>query len=81
MALQITDDCIVCDLCRTVCPNNAIAAGDDLYTIDPARCTECVGKHPVSQCVKVCSVRAVKPDPAYVESKEQLEEKSRRLAA
>ena len=81
MALLITEDCIVCDLCRTVCPNKAIAAGDDLYTIDPILCTECVGHHATSQCVKVCSVRAIEPDPAHVESKDQLQQKYERLSA
>lgn len=81
MALLITDDCIACDLCRTVCPNKAITAGDDLYLIDPALCTECIGHHAVSQCVKVCSVRAIVPDPDHAESKDELQQKYERLQA
>ena len=43
MALLITDQCINCDVCEPECPNAAIAAGEEYYVIDPARCTECVG--------------------------------------
>ena len=43
MALMITDECINCDVCEPECPNNAISQGDEIYIIDPAKCTECVG--------------------------------------
>ena len=44
MALMITDECINCDVCRPVCPNQAIAMGTEIYAeIDPRQCTECVG--------------------------------------
>jgi ferredoxin len=43
MALMITDQCINCDVCEPACPNGAIAQGEEIYEIDPARCTECVG--------------------------------------
>jgi ferredoxin len=33
MALTITDTCTLCDACRPVCPNEAISAGDTIYTI------------------------------------------------
>ena len=43
MALLITDECINCDVCEPECPNNAISEGEEIYVIDPALCTECIG--------------------------------------
>ena len=43
MALIITDECINCDVCEPECPNGAISQGLEIYVIDPAKCTECVG--------------------------------------
>jgi ferredoxin len=43
MALLINETCTACDACEPVCPNDAISAGDPLYTIDAFKCTECVG--------------------------------------
>ena len=40
MALIILDDCTSCDACVPACPNEAIAAGDPIYVINTARCTE-----------------------------------------
>ena len=41
MALMITDECINCDVCEPECPNEAIAQGEEIYEIDPSRCTQC----------------------------------------
>ncbi len=79
MALLINDLCIACDVCLAACPNKAISAGEDIFYIDPELCTECVGHHAVSQCVKVCPVRACVPDPAHRESKEELQGRYERL--
>lgn len=54
MALFINDDCTSCDACVPVCPNEAISAGDVVYVIDEARCTECVGADDTPQCQLVC---------------------------
>jgi ferredoxin len=81
MALLINDLCIACDVCLAACPNKAISAGDDIFYIDPELCTECVGHHAVSQCVKVCPVRAITPDPDHVENKDELQSKYERLQA
>ena len=43
MALMITDECINCDVCEPECPNDAISQGAEVYVIDWAKCTECVG--------------------------------------
>ncbi len=69
MALMITDECINCDVCEPECPNDAISMGPEIYRIDPARCTECVGHYDVPQCREVCPVDCIPVDPAYVESK------------
>ena len=75
MALMITDECINCDVCEPECPNDAIFAGEAIYVIDAALCTECVGHHEVSQCVEVCPVDCIVLNPEIAETKEQLYEK------
>jgi ferredoxin len=79
MALIITHECINCDVCEPVCPNQAITQGVEIYEIDPARCTECVGHFAEPQCVKVCPVHCIPLDPAHDETQEQLMDKFRRL--
>jgi ferredoxin len=81
MALMITDECINCDVCEPECPNSAISQGEEIYVIDPAKCTECVGHYDESQCVAVCPVDCIVVDPNNAESKEQLNEKFLRLTA
>ena len=75
MALMITDECINCDVCEPECPNDAISAGEEIYVIDAALCTECVGHHEVSQCVEVCPVDCIVLNPEIAGTKEQLYEK------
>jgi ferredoxin len=72
MALIITDECINCDVCEPECPNGAISQGEDIYMIDPARCTECVGHFERPQCVEVCPVECIHPDPDYREDHDTL---------
>ena len=81
MALLITDECINCDVCEPECPNGAISMGPEIYRIDPAKCTECVGHFDEPQCVQVCPVDCIPVNPAHVESKETLWAKYRRLQA
>jgi ferredoxin len=73
MALLITDECINCDVCEPECPNDAIAQGLDIYEIDPARCTECVGHFDEPQCVEVCPVDCIIAHPEHVETPAQLQ--------
>jgi ferredoxin len=75
MALLITDECINCDVCEPECPNQAISQGEEIYHIDPARCTECVGHFAVPQCVEVCPVDCIVTNPDVVETREQLQAK------
>lgn len=79
MALRITEACTACDACEPVCPNQAISAGDPIYTIDPMKCTECVGAEDEPQCVLVCPAMCIEPDPNWPETKEQLLEKYNQL--
>ncbi len=79
MALKILDQCINCDVCEPECPNDAISAGEPIYVIDPAKCTECVGHFDVPQCQEVCPVECIALDTLFQESKEVLMEKYQRL--
>ena len=81
MALIITDDCINCDVCEPVCPNNAIHAGARIYEIEPERCTECVGHFDEPQCQVVCPVACIPLDPNRRETRVQLLAKYERLQA
>lgn len=80
MALMITDECINCDVCEPECPNEAIYPGEEIYEIDPKRCTECVGHYDEPQCVEVCPVDCIPLNPEYTETKEELMEKYKQLA-
>jgi ferredoxin len=79
MALRISEDCINCDVCEPECPNGAIAQGEEIYVIDPALCTECVGHFETSQCTDVCPVDCITADPDHRETREQLQDKYRQL--
>lgn len=81
MSLKITDECINCDVCEPVCPNQAIYQGEEIYEIDPGLCTECVGHFDKPQCQTVCPVACIPLDPAHAETAEQLLAKYRRLTA
>ena len=72
MALMITDECINCDVCEPECPNEAIYQGEEIYEIDPSKCTECVGHFEQPQCQEVCPVDCIPQDPEHEETQEQL---------
>lgn len=57
MALTISDDCIACGVCEPECPRAAISEGD-IYSIDSAKCTECVDDGG-PKCQPVCPVDAI----------------------
>jgi len=81
MALIITDDCINCDVCEPECPNEAIFEGDEIYEIEPSKCTECIGHYDEPQCQLVCPVDCIPLDPDNEETKEQLQAKYEKLTA
>lgn len=79
MALKILDDCINCDACEAECPTAAISMGDEYHIIDPSRCTECVGHFSSPQCVEVCPVECIQPDPENIETEDDLLDKYKNL--
>ncbi|MCE8018366.1 YfhL family 4Fe-4S dicluster ferredoxin [Halomonas sp. MCCC 1A17488] len=81
MALMITDECINCDVCEPECPNDAISAGEEIYVIDPSRCTECVGHYDEPQCQQVCPVDCIPLDPERRETQDELMAKYRLITA
>ncbi len=81
MALMITAECINCDVCEPECPNEAIYQGEEIYEIDPNRCTQCVGHYDTPQCIEVCPVDCIIPDPNHSETEEQLQTKYERLTS
>lgn len=50
----ITDDCVACGACESVCPSESISEGDPKYVIDPETCTDC------GECAEVCPNDAIK---------------------
>ena len=94
MSTKITEECINCGACEPECPNTAIyssgtpyelggktfdALSKDFYYIVPEKCTECVGHFDEPQCVQVCPVNCIPVNPAFVEDRETLLQKYRRL--
>ena len=79
MAYKITEECISCGACEPECPNQAINEGEEIYSIDPDKCTECVGSNESSRCAEVCPVEACIPDRDHPETKDQLLNKWRGL--
>jgi ferredoxin len=79
MALKITDQCINCDVCEPECPNEAISMGAEIYWINPAKCTECVGHFDQPQCREVCPVDCIPLDPEHAETPQELQAKYERL--
>ena len=65
MAYMITEECISCGACEPECPNEAISEGEEIYVIDPDKCTECVGFFDEAQCAAVCPVDCCVPDPDH----------------
>ena len=79
MATHITEECINCGACEPECPNEAISEGDEVYVIDPALCTECVGFHDYEACQAVCPVECCLPDPERREEESALIERARKV--
>lgn len=79
MALKIDATCINCDMCDPECPNEAITLGAEIYEIDPDKCTECVGHYDEAQCVAVCPIDCIDPDPEHIEDEDSLMAKFHRM--
>jgi ferredoxin len=72
---MITDECINCDVCEPECPNGAISQGEEIYVIDPGKCTECVGHFDKPQCRDVCPVDCIPLNPDFRETPDELHRK------
>ena len=79
MSTMITEECINCGACEPECPNGAIKQGQDIFVINPALCTECVGFHDEEQCAFVCPVDCCVPDPNIPETEAVLLERARTI--
>jgi ferredoxin len=53
MAYVISNDCTMCGACESVCPVEAISAGDGKYVIDAGGCTDC------GACEATCPMSAI----------------------
>jgi ferredoxin len=81
MATMITEECIACGACEGECPNDAISLGDDIFVIDPDRCSECVGFHDEQMCQEACPVDCCVPDPERREGEEALFQRAVKIHA
>ena len=54
---------------RARVPERRDLAGAEIYVIDPAKCTECVGHFDTPQCVEVCPVDCIPVNPDFVENR------------
>ncbi len=54
MTYVITDKCIGCHRCETICPTGAIAQTNHSYQINSELCNHCVGHYAVPQCWAAC---------------------------
>jgi ferredoxin len=79
VATIITEECINCGACEPECPNQAISQGEDIFVIDPALCTECVGFHDEEACAAVCPVDCCVPDPKNPEAEADLLSRAQKL--
>lgn len=79
MSLFITDECINCDVCEPECPNDAIFQGEEIYEIEPSKCTQCVGHYDEPQCQQVCPVDCILIDEEHPETSEELQAKYEQL--
>lgn len=59
---EISDNCIMCGACITVCPVHAIEQIDEQYQINPANCIDC------GTCSAVCPTGAARRVPYIRES-------------
>ena len=79
MATRINEDCINCGACEDECPNSAISMGDDIFVIDPALCTECVGFSGEQMCALACPPDVCVKDPDRIETEAALFARAKKL--
>ena len=79
MATTITEDCISCGACEDECPNAAISVGPEVFEIDPALCSECVGFSNEQMCAAACPPDVCISDPDRVETEEALFDRAKKI--
>jgi NAD-dependent dihydropyrimidine dehydrogenase PreA subunit len=79
LANIITDECVNCGACESVCPAGGISSDGNQFVIDAARCTECVGFYHTQQCARVCPVDCSIVDPDNIETEAELFERAKKL--
>ena len=79
MAYKIIDTCNNCRACEPECPNGAITEGADIFEIDPAKCTECVGFNGEPACAAICPVDSCIVDENHIETEAVLLERAKQL--
>ncbi|MEO5374106.1 MAG: 4Fe-4S binding protein [Alphaproteobacteria bacterium] len=52
----VASQCTACGACEFECPNKAIRMKDDVYVINPKKCTECEGAFDTAQCAAICPI-------------------------
>ena len=72
MAVIITESCILCGVCVGDCPQGAISEGQEIYVVDPALCTECLGHDDEMACAAVCPMGSCIVDKSNPETREEL---------
>lgn len=58
MAFRISDDCVLCALCTTACPEACILEDEFAFVVDGEACTDC------GDCVPACPVACITGPPA-----------------
>ena len=76
---MITEECVNCGACESMCPGGGISEGEETFVIDPSRCTECVGFHHTQQCARVCPVDCCVVDPNNIEAEAALFDRAQKL--
>ncbi len=54
MSYTITNQCIACNRCQTVCPTGAIESNGTHLQINSELCHSCIGFYSVPQCAAIC---------------------------
>ena len=49
--------------CASQSANEAIYMGEEIYEINPDKCTECVGHYDEPQCQQVCPIDCIPARP------------------
>jgi len=85
VTLLITEDCINCKACDTICPANAIYPGGKDYTLKnikhkapvkehyyivTEKCNSCKGVYEEPECVSICPMDAIKEIEIKTKKKE-----------